>query len=115
MYATPKLSLLCEGKISPSFSTKIGLKQSVCSVLFSSTYDLPSFLNKESNTEEDHLHISKLDYITINDLLLADDLTILSWSKYDLQKKMSNLENYCEKWGNIQTLHIFMINIHSFR
>ena len=62
-------------------------------------FNLPSFLNKESNTEEDHLHISKLDYITINNLLLADDLTILSWSKCDLQKKMSNLENYCEKWG----------------
>ena len=62
-------------------------------------FNLPSFLNKESNTEEDHLHISKLDYITINNLLLADDLTILSWSKYDLQKKVSNLENYCEKWG----------------
>ena len=62
-------------------------------------FNLPSFLNKESNTEEDHLHISKLDYIPINNLLLADDLTILSWSKYDLQKKVSNLENYCEKWG----------------
>ena len=62
-------------------------------------FNLPSFLNKESNTEEDHLHISKLDYITINNLLLADDLTILSWSKYYLQKKVSNLENYCEKWG----------------
>ena len=29
--------------------------------------------------------------------MIADDLTILSWSKYDLQKKISNLENYCEK------------------
>ena len=26
-------------------------------------------------------------------------MTILSWSKYDLQKKISNLENCCEKWG----------------
>ena len=61
--------------------------------------DLPYFLNKKSNTEEDQLHIPKLYNVTINDLLFADDLTILSSSKYDLQKKISNLENYCEKWG----------------
>ena len=57
--------------------------------------DLPNFLNKESNTEKDQLHTPKVDII-INNLWFADDLTILSWSKYELQKKISN---YCEKWG----------------
>ena len=60
--------------------------------------DLPDFLNKESNSEEDQLYILKLDNVTINNLLFADDLTILYWSKYELQKKMSNFENYIEKW-----------------
>ena len=60
--------------------------------------DLPDFLNKESNSEEDQLYILKLDNVTINSLLFADDLTILYWSKYELQKKMSNFENYIEKW-----------------
>ena len=59
---------------------------------------LQDFLNKETNTKEDQLHVPKLDNITINNLLFADDLTILSWSKYDLQKKIPILENYFEKW-----------------
>ena len=59
---------------------------------------LQDFLNKETNTKEDQLHVPKLDNITINNLLFADDLKILSWSKYDLQKKMPILENYGEKW-----------------
>ena len=50
--------------------------------------DLPDFLNKQSNSDEDQLHIPKLDNVAINNLLFADDLT---WSKYDLQKKISNL------------------------
>ena len=59
---------------------------------------LQDFLNKETNTKEDQLHVPKLDNITINNLLFADDLTILSWSKYVLQKKIPILENYFEKW-----------------
>ena len=59
---------------------------------------LQDFLNKETNTKEDQLHVPKLDNITINNLLFADDLKILSWSKYDLQKKIPILENYGEKW-----------------
>ena len=58
--------------------------------------DLPDFLNNESNSEEDQIHNPKLDSVTTNNSLFADDLTLLSWSKYDLQKKISNLENYCE-------------------
>ena len=87
-------------KISQSLSTKIGLKQGdVLSTLLFNVYtnDLPDFSNKEINTEEDQLRIPKLDNVAINNLLFVDDFTILSWSKYDLQKKMSNLENCCEK------------------
>ena len=87
------MSLLYEGKISQSFSTKIGLKQGdVLSTLLFNLYInyLPGFLNKESNTEEDQLHIPKLNNITVNNSLFADDLKILSWLKYDLQKKTSN-------------------------
>ena len=90
MYAIPKVSLLYEGKISQSFSTKIGLKQgNVLSTFPFNLYvnDLPAFLNKESNTVQDQLHTPELDHVTINNLLFADDLTILSWSKYDFQKR----------------------------
>ena len=87
-------------KISQSLSTKLGLKQGdvLSTLLFNvHTNDLPDFSNKEINTEEDQLRIPKLDNVAINNLLFVDDFTILSWSKYDLQKKMSNLENCCEK------------------
>ena len=101
MYATPKVFLLYKGKIYQSFSTKIGLKQAdVLSTLLFNFHinNLSEILNKQSNTKEDQLHTSKLDNITIYNLS-PDDLTILSWSMYDLQKKISNFGNYCEKWG----------------
>ena len=66
--ATPKVSVLYEGKISQSFSTKIELKQSdVLSTLLFNLYinDLPDFLNKENNTEEDQLLTPKLGNVTI--------------------------------------------------
>ena len=116
MYATPKVSPLYEEKISQSFSTKIGLKQGdVVSTLLFDLYvnDLPNVLNKESNTDEHQLHTLKLDNVTINNSLFGDDLTILSWSKYDLQKKKSNLENYCEKWGlelNLDKTKVMIFN-----
>ena len=78
--ATQRVLLLCEREISQSFATKIGVKQGdVLSALLFNLYmnDL----------------LDLLDNVTINNLLSADDLTILSWSRYDHQKKISNLEN----------------------
>ena len=78
---------LYEGKISLSFSSKTGFKQGdVLSTVLFNLYinELPHLLNKESDIEEDQLHIPKLVNITINNLLFAGDLTILYWSKYDL-------------------------------
>ena len=40
--------------------------------------DLPDFLKRESNTEEDQLHTPKLVNVTTSNLLFADGLTILS-------------------------------------
>ena len=100
MYTTLKVSLLYKGRISHSFSAKTGLKQGdVLSTLLFNLYtnDLLDILNEGSNSKEEQLHIPKLDNVTINNLLSPDDLSIVSWSKYDLQKKISNLENYCEK------------------
>ena len=87
------MSLLYKGKISHSFSTKVRLKQgdALSTILFSlNINDLPDFLNKESNAEENQLHTRKNDNVTINNSLFSDDLTIPYWSKYDLQKKISN-------------------------
>ena len=106
---------LYEGKISQFFSSKIGLKQG--DELFSSLQpfvnELPNFLNKENNTEEDQLHTPKRDNVTKNILLFADDLAILSCSKYDLQNKISNVENYWEKLGlklNLDKTKVMIFN-----
>ena len=79
MCATQRVFLLCEREIGQSFTTKIGVKQGdVLSALLFNLYmnDL----------------LDLLDNVTINNLLSADDLTILSWSRYDHQKKISNWE-----------------------
>ena len=79
MCATQRVFLLCEREIGQSFTTKIGVKQgNVLSALLFNLYmnDL----------------LDLLDNVTINNLLSADDLTILSWSRYDHQKKISNWE-----------------------
>ena len=62
------------------------------------TNDLPDFLNEESNTKEGQLHIPKPDNGAINNSSFSDDLTILSWFKYSIQKKTCNLKIYCHKW-----------------
>ena len=85
------------------------------SVLLFNLYinDLPDFLNKKSNTEEDQLHIPKLGNISINSLSFADHLIMLFWSKYDLQKKISSFENYCEKCGlefNLDKIKVMIFN-----
>ena len=81
MYATSKVSLLCEVEISQSFSAKIELRLGdKLSTLFFDPYinDITDFLNQESSSEEDQLYIPKLDNVFINDILFADDLALLS-------------------------------------
>ena len=37
----------------------------------------------------------------------------MSWSKHDIQKKISNLENHCEKWGlelNLDKTKVMIFN-----
>ena len=93
IYTTPKVSPLYKRKISKSFNIKIGLKQdNMHKTLPFNLYinDLPDFLNNEGNTEEKQLHIPKLDNVATYSLLFSDDLSILSWLKYDLKRKISN-------------------------
>ena len=49
----------------------------------------------------------------INKLLFADDLTIFSLSKEDLQKRISTLEQYSNEWGlelNLSKTKIMIFN-----
>ena len=84
---------LYERKKSQFFSTKTKQGDVLSTLLFNLYInDLPDLLNKECNSEEDQLHIPRLDNVTINDLFFANDLTIASWLRYDFQKKISDLE-----------------------
>ena len=51
----------------------------------------------------------------MNNLLLADDLAILSLSKEDLQKRISILQQYSNEWGlklNLSKTKIMIFNKH---
>ena len=70
-----------EAEISQSFSAKIGLRLGdvLSTLLFNPCInDIPDFLNQESSSEENQLHILKLDNVFIKNLLFADDLALLS-------------------------------------
>ena len=115
MYISPKLSLICNDKITETFESKIGLKQGdVLSTLLFNIFinDLPEILIGHSNHSKNE-EIPELDKTKINSLLFADDLTILSLSKEDLQNRINILEEYCVKWGldlNLSKTKVLIFN-----
>ena len=83
MYKSPKVSLIHQDKISQTFLTPIGLKQS----------DMPRRLLKNSRFPDTVSDIPYLDDTKINNLLFADDLAIFSLLKEDLQKRIQYYNN----------------------
>ena len=103
MYKSPKVSLIHQDKISQTFLTPIGLKQS----------DMPRRLLKNSRSPDTVSDIPYLDDTKINNLLFADDLAIFSLSKEDLQKRISILQQYSNEWGlelNLSKTKIMIFN-----
>ena len=97
MYKSPKVSLMHQDKISQTFRTTIGLKQSdVLSLILFNIYinDSPRQLLENSRFPDTVNDIPYLNETKINNLLFASDLPIFLLSKEDLQKQISILEQY---------------------
>ena len=75
--------------------------------------DLPRGLLENSQSLDIINDIPYLDDTKINNSLFADDLTIFSLSKEDLQKRISILKQYSNKWGlelNLSKTKIMIFN-----
>ena len=86
-----KVSIIQQDKISQTFLTTIGLKQSdVLSTILFNIYinDLPRRLLEDSRSPDTISDIPNLDDTKINNLLFVDDLANFSLSKKDLQKRI---------------------------
>ena len=102
MYRSLKVSLIHQDKISKTFLTTIGLKQGdVLSTILFNIYinDFPRRLLQDSRSSDTISDIPHLDDTKINDLLFADDLSIFSLSREDLQERISLLQQYSNEWG----------------
>ena len=110
MYNSTASSIFHDGKISEAFETTVGVKQGgVLSTLLFNIYinDLPKEISSIA-TESPHLFNSSLD-----SLLFADDLLLVSLSKEDLQVKLNVVETFCKGWGlsiNIKKTKILIFN-----
>ena len=75
--------------------------------------DLPRGLLENSQSLDIIDDIPYLDDTKINNLLFADDLAIFSLSKEDLEKRISILIQYSNKWGlelNLSKTKIMIFN-----
>ena len=74
---------------------------------------MPRRLLVDSRSPDTISDIPYLDDTKINNLLFADDLAIFSLSKEDLQKGISILQQYSNKWGlelNLSKTKVMMFN-----
>ena len=102
MYKSSEASLIHQDKISETFLTTIGQKQGdvLSTILFNiHINELPGQFLEDSRSSDNINDIQYLDDTKINNILFVDDLVIFSLSKEDLQKRISILGQYSNKWG----------------
>lgn len=95
MYKSVSSCVKTKFGITPAFNIFQGVRQGeVLSPSLFSLYinDLPMEVGK------DHRDAVSLGKCTIQCLLYADDIVLLSTTKEGLQKCLNNLENYCNRW-----------------
>ena len=95
IYDNTTYSIIINDKLTPRYSSTKGIKQGdTLSTLLFNIYinDLPAHISKgikDSVTIED---------TSLNSLMFADDLVLISNSNTDLQRSIDNLSTYCKKW-----------------
>jgi len=109
MYRTVSFTIKCNGGITDSFHSTVGVKQGcILSPLFFNVFlsDLPNIF--DNSCDPVYLGGSSL-----NCLLYADDLIILSESASGLQCALNKLHTYCKKWKlsvNIGKTNVMIFN-----
>jgi hypothetical protein len=109
MYSSVLFAIKCDGKVTDSFQTTVGVKQGcILSPLFFNIFlsDLPNIFDLSC----DPVNINNLP---ISCLMYADDMIILSESSTGLQNALDKLHNYCSKWKlvvNIDKSNIMIFN-----
>ena len=94
MYSIGSASIKLDHALSRSFDLKIGVRQgdNLSSALFNIVVnDIPAY----SSGTKDPVHLDKK---SINCLMYADDIVILSSTPEGLQQKLNHLEQYCRDW-----------------
>ena len=110
MYSNVNLQVLVQDGLTKTFTSNVGVRQgdNLSPTLFNIFInDLPQMLY------EDHCYPLTLGNTSINCLLYADDLLILSENKAGLQNSLNKLNEYCKKWGleaNIQKTKVIIFN-----
>ena len=94
MYSKTKSSAPLQIGLTRAFPTTIGLKNgcNLSQILF----DL--FININNIFDEISCQSAHLAHILVNSLLYADNLILVSESRFDLQKCLKKLQTYCDKW-----------------
>ena len=102
IYKSPKESLIRQIKISRTFPTKIVLKQGdLFSTILFSIYinDLPGQLFEDSRISDTINDTPYLDDVKISKLFFTDDLAIFWLQNKNLQRRISILESWSNKWA----------------
>ena len=95
MYKKVHLSVHLPNGITHSFSSNIGLQQgcNLSPILFN------IFINDFNETfDKTFCQPAKIKNLTLNKLLYADNIVLLSETSSSLQKWLDRLQEYCDKW-----------------
>lgn len=109
IYASVSFVVKCENNITDSFETTVGVKQGcILSPIFFNIFlsDLPEIFDSDCDPVN-------LNGNSLNCLMYADDLILLSESAKGLQCALDRLHNYCMKWKllvNIDKSNIMIFN-----
>ena len=94
MYEKTSISLKLNGKITPPFRTYKGVRQGC--ILSPRLFNL--FINDIPDIFDETCKPAKLGSETINCLMYADDLILISETEDGLQKCLNKLAEYVERW-----------------
>ena len=94
MYDKTKIMLKINGKLTAPINTQKGVRQGC--ILSPRLFNL--FINDIPTIFDKQCHPVQLGKINIQCLMYADDIVIFSESKEGLQRCLSKLEKYTEKW-----------------